>query len=242
MSRFYVPREAVKAKTIVISGEEAHHIIDVMRLKPSDAIVAFDGTGREYAGIISSIANKTAVVEILSVREPAAASLARITLIQAIPKKAKMDYIVEKATELGVAAVIPVFTERTIPAWDDKKKAACAARWRKIALEASKQCSRPDIPAVSEIRTFSEALKEASAGLALIAALTADAVGIKKAVSGFRGGSVAVAIGPEGDFTPHEVGEAVASGFKPVSLGPRVLKSDTAGLAVLAILDYELTK
>jgi 16S rRNA (uracil1498-N3)-methyltransferase len=243
VSRFYVPKESVKGKAIIITGEEAHHIIDVMRLKPSDAIVAFDGTGKEYAGLISSIANKSVVVDIVRVLEPKAGSVVRITLIQAIPKKAKMDYIVEKATELGAASIVPVFTERTIPDWDDEKRASCVRRWRKIALEASKQCSRSDIPAVSEIRSFSESLIDSSGcSLALIAALTDGTVGMRQAVAGFQGHSIAIAIGPEGDFTPREVKEARDAGFKPVNLGSRVLKSDTAGLAVLAILDYELTK
>jgi len=243
VSRFYVPKESIKAKTIVIDGEEAHHIIDVMRLKPSDGIFAFDGTGREYAGIIRSVNKKSVVIDIVRTIEPAAKTGVKITLIQAIPKKAKMDYIVEKATELGVSAVIPVFTQRTIPDWDDEKKASCAKRWRKIAMEASKQSSRTEIPAVSAIKEFSVSIKDAGGNdLALIATLAEGVVGLRDAIEDFKGRTIAVAIGPEGDFTPEEVKEAMAAGFKPVSLGSRVLKSDTAGLAVLAILDYELSK
>jgi len=243
VSRFYVPRESVNGNSIVISGEEAHHIIDVMRLKPSDAIVAFDGTGKEYAGLITSIKGKTVAIDVISTIDTPAGHGVRITLIQAITKKAKMDYIVEKATELGASAVAPVFTERTIPDWDGEKKASCAQRWRKIALEAAKQCSRSDMPSVAEIKDFSESLKGAGDyDLALIATLVDGVVGLKKAVVGFKGKSVAIAIGPEGDFTPEEVKQAMNAGFKPVSLGSRVLKSDTAGLAVLAILDYELSR
>lgn len=243
MSRFYVPKGSVHGKKIVISGEEAHHIIDVMRLKPSDAIVAFDGTGKEYAGLIASVAGKSVVVDIVRILEPAAVSGCAITLIQAIPKKAKMDYIVEKATELGVASIVPVFTDRTIPDWDDEKKASCVLRWRKIALEASKQCSRSDIPSVSAIKDFSRSIKDAPGyDLALIATLADGIIGLRKALEGFTGKNIAIAIGPEGDFTPEEVKLATDAGFKPVSLGSRVLKSDTAGLAALAILDYELSK
>ena len=243
MGRFYVPKESVKGNTIVIGGEEAHHIIDVMRLKPSDGIVAFDGTGREYAGVIRSVNKKSVVIDIVRTLEPAAKRSVNITLIQAIPKKAKMDYVVEKATELGASAVIPVFTQRTIPDWDDEKKVSCAERWRKIALEASKQSSRTEIPKVSSIKDFSGSIRDAAdCDLALIATLADGAVGLRNAIAGFKGHTIAVAIGPEGDFTPEEVKEAMAAGFKPVSLGPRVLKSDTAGLAVLAILDYELSK
>ena len=243
MSRFYVPKESVQGARIVIGGDEAHHIADVMRLKPSDKIVAFDGTGKEYDGVIKTIKAKSVVIEIIAERTPSAKRVAAITLIQAIPKKAKMDYIVEKATELGASAIVPVFTRRTIPEWDGPKRAAQAARWRKIALEASKQCARAEIPAISEIEDFIKVVKgPARYDLALIATLGDDTVKLGAALAGSGRKAVAIAIGPEGDFTPEEVEAARNSGFRPVSLGSRVLKSDTAGLAALAILDYELTR
>jgi 16S rRNA (uracil1498-N3)-methyltransferase len=242
VSRFYVPKDSVGEKTIVIGGEEAHHIIDVMRLKPSDFIKAFDGSGREYVGIIAAVKNKSVIVNIVRTIEPPSSAGVKITLIQAVPKKAKMDYIVEKATELGVSSLIPVFTGRTIPDWDEKKKASSVDRWRKIALESSKQCGRSEIPSIAELTDFSELLKKARVfDLALIATLIDGAVTLKTAVKGFTGKEIAVAIGPEGDFTPEEVALSRDAGFRAVTLGPRVLKSDTAGLAVLAILEYELT-
>ena len=242
MSRFYVTKESVLGDSIVIGGEEAHHIIDVMRIKPSDSIVAFDGSGREYAGLIEKIARRSVTVKILRTIEPSAPPGVGITLIQSLPKKAKMDYIVEKATELGAAAVVPVITERTIPDWDEDKRASCALRWRRIALEASKQCGRRDIPAVSGIAPFAAVLKAAGGyDLALIATLADGAAPLREALKGFSAGRIAVAIGPEGDFTPKEAELAREAGFRPVTLGSRVLKSDTAGLAVLAILEYELS-
>ncbi len=243
MSRFYVPPEAVNGDTITIRGEEARHITCVMRLKPSDGIVAFDGTGREYDGVIKAVKAKSVVIEIIAERAPSAGRGAAITLIQAIPKKSKMDYIVEKATELGVSAIVPVFTRRTIPEWDGPKRAAQAARWRKIAREASKQCARAEIPAVNEIDDFTKVVKgPARYDLALIATLGDDTVKLGDTLTGACAKTVAIAIGPEGDFTPEEVEASKKSGFRPVSLGSRVLKSDTAGLAALAIIDYELTR
>jgi 16S rRNA (uracil1498-N3)-methyltransferase len=153
-----------------------------------------------------------------------------------------MDYIVEKSTELGVSKIIPLVTDRTIPDWDERKKTASVERWRKIAMEAAKQCGRADIPEIDNIKSIAEIIAEAADyDLALIAALDDSAVKIKDALKGFAGGKVLIAIGPEGDFTPDEIKEAKGSGFKLVSLGSRVLKSDTAGLFVLAILDYEFT-
>ncbi|MFA5146318.1 MAG: 16S rRNA (uracil(1498)-N(3))-methyltransferase [Candidatus Omnitrophota bacterium] len=243
MGRFYVPPEAVKGKTVIISGREAHHIINVMRLKRSDGVVTFDGSGREYAGIIKDIRGKTVEVEIISTREPVRGTGLQVTLVQALPKKEKMDYIVEKGTELGVASIIPVMTERTIVDWDGPRRQGAVARWRKIATEAAKQCGRADIPLiadVTELKGFFNAPPERDAGI--IAALSEDAAPLKEVLGAYRSARrISVLIGPEGDFTPHEIKEAKDKKFRVVNLGPRVLKSDTAGLAVLAIIDYELS-
>jgi 16S rRNA (uracil1498-N3)-methyltransferase len=242
MSRFYASPQRIRGNIITIDGEEAHHILDVMRLKKLDKVTVFDGTGREYAGFIREIKRKALTVEIIQTRSLSSRDKSTITLIQAIPKKDKMDYIVEKATELGVGSIIPVFTARSIPDWDASKKARQEARWRKIGREAAKQCARSDIPDVKYITEFNDIIRDMSDyDLALIAALSDGSIMLKECLAGFKGGKVAVAIGPEGDFTPREIEDAKASGFKPVSLGKRVLKSDTAGLAVLAVLNYEFS-
>jgi len=233
---------AVDSSEIVISGREAHHILDVMRLKKSDEVTTFDGSGKEYRGFIKDVSRGRLTVEITDVRDGVSVKGARLSLIQAIPKKDKMDYIVEKATEIGVHSVIPVSCERAIPVWDSAKRKAHVERWRKIAREAAKQCGRADIPAVGDIKDFLIAVKdERSRGLRLIATLSGESLNIKDVVTGFKGKAVLVAIGPEGDFTPAEVAAAKNTGFKAVSLGENILKSDTAALAALAILNYELT-
>lgn len=243
MSRFYVPKEAVAGNKITITGDEAHHIKDVMRLKVSDPVVAFDGTGREYTGAISRIDPKSVVVDIIKTRESAGGKILSLTLIQAIPKKDKMDYIVEKATELGVSRIVPVMTERTIVDWDQKKRAASVERWKRISLAASKQCGRLDIPAIDEVDEFLPFLKKPSGhGLAMIAALCDDQVSLKDVIRGYVGTNVTIAIGPEGDFTQKEIDAARSQCYKVVSLGGRVLRSDTAGLAVLSILNYEFSE
>lgn len=242
MSRFYVPKESIRGNIITIRGQEAHHIIDVMRLKKLDKVVTFDGTGREYSGFIKDIKPRLVTVEVIQSRTPFGRETSRITLVQAIPKKDKMDYIVEKSTELGVHSIIPVVTRRTIPDWDESKRSSHVQRWRKLATEASKQCGRADIPQVEDIRPFSDCLEGlGDYDLALIAALDDAAVNLKEAIADFMGGKVIVAIGPEGDFAPDEVEQARKAGFRLVSLGSRVLKSDTAGLAVMAILNYEFS-
>jgi 16S rRNA (uracil1498-N3)-methyltransferase len=240
MSRFFVPRASVKGNTISVSGDEAHHIIDVMRLKVSDSVVTFDGTGKEYAGVIAKADKRSLVIEVKIVRESQQKSGPSVTVIQAIPKREKIEYFIEKATELGVSSVAPVLTARTIPDWSDEKKASHVERWRKLAREASKQCGRLDIPEISKITGFRDLLANMpKEGLKLIAALDDRAIPLKTALLNFNSGPVMIAIGPEGDFTPEEVKAAVDSGFRIVSLGPRVLKSDTAGLFVLSVIGNE---
>lgn len=241
MSRFYVPHDAIRGREILVSGQEAHHITGVMRLEKFDKVVTFDGTGKEYAGFIKDVRTGSLIIEIVEERVPAINEKIRISLIQAIPKREKMDYVVEKATELGVDVIVPVLTKRTIPKWDESKRGLQAERWRKIAREASKQCGRADIPEIEEIAVFSKWVKMrvVKYDLALIAALSDETRCLKDVLKDFCGDRVAVAVGPEGDFTEDEIGSAKDAGFKPVDLGPRVLKSDTAALAVLAIVKYE---
>ena len=264
MSRFYVNRESVKGNSIFISGKEAHHILDVMRLKISDEVVIFDGTGAEYVAVIKEVGQKSLSLGIIETRNPSHKEIYTTTLIQAIPKKEKMDYIVEKATELGVSCIIPVMTARTVPDWNEAKTASSAERWRKISLEAAKQCGRSDLPEIKPVTDFTGAVlsKFSTAptapvyDLKLIAALSDKAIKLKDALKGtvqsieersrrlnvgYVPKAIISAIGPEGDFTPEEIELAKKSGFKIVNLGQRVLKSDTAGLAVLAIINYEYT-
>lgn len=241
MSRFYVPKEAVKGEIILITGPEAHHIIDVMRLKRLDKVVAFDGTGAEYTGFIKDVKKKAVVMKVVETRLPPRVSKSKITLIQSIPKKDKMDYVVEKATELGAYSIMPIVTARTIVRWSREKKALAVDRWKRIAREASKQCGRPDITDIQEIKDYGDVIKTLTEyDLVLIATLAgADTIRMKDAIKDFKGGKIAVLIGPEGDFTPDEVARARKAFFKPVTLGSRVLKSDTAALAALAVLNYE---
>lgn len=243
MSRFFVPKDSVKGSTISVSGEEAHHIADVMRLAPGDRVVTFDGTGKEYSGVIRSVGKKELLIEITDTRSSAAPAGPRVTLIQSITKKEKIEYIIEKATELGVDSIVPVFTERTVPEWNTEKRSLHLSRWRKLATEASKQCGRIDIPGLCDIADFTDVARdEKLAGLKLIAALQNGSVALKKALSGSKDDRIYIAIGPEGDFTPAEIKTAVDSGFKLVSLGARVLKSDTAGLFALSAIGYEYSE
>ena len=244
MSRFYVPKENVKNGKIIIDGEEAHHVLDVMRLEDDDKVVVFDGTGNEYTGFIKDTDRKSKriVVEVVRTETPSLESTSEITLSQAIPKKNKMSYVVEKATELGVKRVIPLITERTIVRPD---KASCARkvqRWRKTATQSSKQCGRSDIPEITEITSYKD-MAESLDGydLVLFAHLAKETISIKEAITGFKAGKILLFIGPEGDFTPEEVKLLRKDNVRFISLGRRVLRSDTAGLFALSVLSYEFS-
>jgi 16S rRNA (uracil1498-N3)-methyltransferase len=244
MSRFYVSPEKVGKKDILIDGKEAHHILDVMRMQDGDKVVVFDGTGSEYIGFIKNADSSAGrlLVEIVRTEKPSSRRVPEITLAQALPKKGKMDYIVEKATELGVREVVPMISDRTIVRPDEAGCRKKVERWKKIVVEASKQCGRTDVPEVDTITDFSKMIDRMDRyDLVLFACLTDNTVPLKKSLEGFKSGKILVFIGPEGDFTPEEIKMADAQNCKFVSLGSRVLKSDTAGLALLSVLDYEFS-
>ena len=243
MSRFYVPKENVKENIIYIDGQEARHILNVMRLTGGDKVIVFDGTGKEYTGFIKEAKPTSLKVEIISTKSPKKENIPEITLVQAVPKKGKMDYIIEKATELGVHSIIPVLSERTIVKIKDEKIANRVSRWKKIASEAAKQCGRASIPEVGDVEKFYNVIDTIDKyDLSLMACLSYGTIPLKEAISDFETGKIIIFIGPEGDFTPDEIKMAENTSSRLISLGGRVLKSDTAGLYLLSVLNYEFSK
>lgn len=240
MSRFYVNPDSVKGNKINVPRKESHHIIDVMRLAEGDHVTVFDGTGREYDGKIESVRNKDVVINVSQVSTGAAKRQVEISLAQALPKQDRMDYIVQKATELGVREIIPVETERTIVRPAKEKSAHKIKRWCKIAVEAAKQCGRSDLPEIKETLRFGGLLEDFRRYDGVIMpCLTEKAVALKDAVSKLKDSrKILLMIGPEGDFTPAEIAKAEENGAVLVSLGGLVLRSDTAAVAALAVLNY----
>ncbi|MDP3789515.1 MAG: 16S rRNA (uracil(1498)-N(3))-methyltransferase [Candidatus Omnitrophota bacterium] len=240
MSRFYVSPESVKGKKIHIGKEESHHIIDVMRLAEGDDVTVFDGTGKEYSGKIESVKNKNVVINVSQVGTGAGKRPVEISLAQALPKKDKMDYIVQKATELGVREIIPVETERTIVRAPKDRVAHKTERWCKIAVEAAKQCGRSDLPDIKEPRRFNALVEDFRRYDGVIMpCLTDRTIPLKNAINKLKDAKkILLMIGPEGDFTPAEITRAEESGALLVSLGGLVLRSDTAAVATLAMLNY----
>jgi len=236
MRRFFIDKESIKANKVIIKDKEAHHIKDVIRLKQGDRLLGLDGTGKTYTLCIRKIgAIIEADIEKVSIQSTA---MPRILLACAMPKKGKIDYIIEKATELGVSDIVAMATERTIVKIDNKNRTAKQKRWERIVVEASKQCGRDRLPKVYEAMNFKEAVKLAE-GLdyktKILPCLCEGRTDIGEAISK-RYDNIAVFIGPEGDFSRNELKYAKEHGFKTVSLGPLVLKVDTACIFCISVI------
>lgn len=242
MAKFFVPPESVTGETALIKGKEAHHILDVLRLQKGDLIQTFDGTGKVYQAEIIQAKDKQVKLKINSVLAQKKIRSVNIALVQALPKKQKIEFIIEKCTELGVDLIIPAQTARTVVRLDQKKAGARHLRWRRIAEQAAQQSGRTTIPQIEKLKFWPEVLGLLSDfDLKLLACLSPQTKPLQQVLrSQNKIKKVALLIGPEGDFTPAEITQAQAAGCIAVSLGNNVLKTDTAAVAALAILNYEL--
>lgn len=245
MHRFHAPPESCRGDAIRLDGEEARHATQVLRLRTGDAATVLDGAGGEVRCVLAEATRRDVI---LTVKERIAHPMpaVAITLFQAIPKGKTMEWIVEKATELGAAAIVPVLTARTVVRVDEKDAATKRPRWERAAIEAVKQCGNPWLPRLAAPATLPEASALApDADLKLVASLEPSARRADGYLEEFRvrtgrqPRNIAVWIGPEGDFTPAEYAALAATGVRPLSLGGLVLRCETAAIAALAILLHE---
>ena len=242
MHRFYVAPEHWQSEAPLLTGPEAHHCRNVLRLEPGDKVVLFDGRGRELTAEISS--TDSSEVRLRKLHEAQTPPLrCQITLGQAIPKGKNMDLIVQKAVEIGAAEIAPILSDRTVVRLDDESAASKQSKWQTIAIEAAKQCGQNWLPRVHVPQTMSQFFQESRRfDLQLIGSLQSDAVHLNKilAEQAERPKSVLMLVGPEGDFTPAELSLARSHGCRPITLGPIVLRVETASIYCLSILSYEL--
>jgi len=237
--RFFISPGQITGQRIAVSGEDVRHIAAVLRMKIGDELLLCDGQGTEYQARIEQVSKNEIATEIVS-QSKQALLVPRITLGQGLPKSDKMDLIVQKATELGVARIVPLITERTIVKVKDEEKRI--TRWQKISREAAMQSNRPDIPVVENIRSLRDYLfsLDPGPGTLLLLPWEEGTEPIKKVLrSRHEVASVVVLIGPEGGFSAAEAGIARDKGFHPVSLGPNILRTETAAIAVLGMIGYE---
>jgi len=242
VSRFYVPNKCIKENHIFVNGDEAHHILNVMRLKKGDEIVAFDGTEKEYTGIIEKTEGSSVVIKIKETRENHNLKNYKVTLAQAIPKRDKMDYIIQKSTELGVDTIIPMITKRTIVKVKPDKISGKISRWETIAKEAAKQCGRTTIPVIDSPKHFKALLKSAGSYDLVLAFSVAHLKKrhLKDILHSFNGKKILILIGPEGGFDNTELEMARDARVDFASLGRNVLRCDTAAISAIAIVNYTL--
>ena len=246
MHRFYISPENWNPDALSLGGAEAHHVRDVLRMKRGDRAVLFNGRGREITAEIVDLAGDD--VRLRKLHEIETPLLrCRITLGQAIPKGKNMDLIVQKAVEIGAAEISPLISERTIVDLGSKEAEQKKAKWQQIAIEAAKQCGQNWLPQVQTPRKLKDFFLEAGAfDLRLIGSLQPDAIHLKKILSDYveqhrnRPKNVLMLVGPEGDFTPAELALAKSHGCLPITLGPIILRVETAAIYCLSILSYEL--
>ena len=243
MPRFFTDPSNIDGSEIKITGSDVNHIKNILRMRAGEEISVSDGAGKDYFGKIRSIDRDCVLIDIENSWDSYVELPAEITLFQGLPKADKMELIIQKAVELGACAIVPVITKRTIVRWDEKKQDKKLARWQGIAESAAKQSGRGIIPKVTAPVSFSAAL--AQAGFMEAAVIPYEkAEGMEAArekVRSMRGKkSIGVFIGPEGGFDTDEIEAAIKAGVCPITLGRRILRTETAGLTALSILMFEL--
>jgi 16S rRNA (uracil1498-N3)-methyltransferase len=243
MHRFYIPPQTWNIDSLTLDEAETHHAVDVLRMNPGDKAVVFNGRGTEATVEVAAITRKAVTFRKL-LQGKSAPIGCQITLAQAVPKGKNMDLIVQKAVELGAAAICPLLSERTVIQVEEDDAARKQQKWQTVAIEAAKQCGQNWLPRVDPPHSLKEFFSQpVRYDLMLIASLQPDALHLKTLLAetaGKKPKSVLVLVGPEGDFTPAEIALAKSHGCRPITLGPIVLRTETAAIYSLSVLSYEL--
>ncbi len=243
MHHFFVTPEQVKEGQVHIEGSDVNHIKNVLRMKSGEELQISDGNNKKYVCRIECLNSDEVIAKIVEEQDVDTELSSKLYLFQGLPKSDKMEFIIQKAVELGVYEIIPVATKRAVVKLDEKKASKKMERWNGIAEGGAKQSGRGIVPKVTDVMSWKEALDYARRlDVILIPYELADGMqGTKNVISCIQPGqSVGIFIGPEGGFETEEVAAAVAAGAKAVTLGKRILRTETAGLTTLSILMYHL--
>ena len=240
MRRFFVPPEVFADGCATISGDLFRHMVKVLRLKPGTGVLLADGRGTEFTGIIDSVGKENLVVTIQESRVAAPdAAVPRITLFQGLPKGDKLEFILQKTTELGVAEVIPFAAARSVSRIRKGEEAEKVVRWQRIVQEAARQSGRSSVPQVSLAGSMAEVVNMSGQAVKFLLWEGENVNRLKDTLAGLaKPEAIALIVGPEGGLTAEEAAIATDNGFIPVSLGPRIVRTETAGLAMMAILQF----
>jgi len=246
MHRFYLPREHEQDATLTLTGREAHHGLRVLRVRLGEKVMVLDGEGHCSLCEVENLSREAVQLRVLE-KTFIEATPYRITLAQAIPRGKVFDSIVQKATELGASRIVPLLTGRVVAQLNEGKVTGKAEHWRSVAIEAIKQCGSPWLPQIEApvlLRDF--IARREPFDLSFVAALQSNSRHPREWLKVFqethqrKPASFCVWIGPEGDFTSEEIEAAKSAGGLPITLGPLVLRSETAAIYCLSVLNYEL--
>jgi 16S rRNA (uracil1498-N3)-methyltransferase len=246
MHRFYIPPEHCSTPDLILTGSEAHHALHVLRVVAGERVTVLDGGGHEFQCMVRDY-DRDKVRLRVEEKHTVAPPSAQITLVQAIPKAKIIESIIQKATELGAARIVPLLTERVAARLDEGEGARKLSKWQLVAIEAIKQCGSPWLPRVeAPVIPAAFLSHKEHFDLPLIASLQGETHHPRTYFDAFRKAhgrnpiSICIWIGPEGDFTPVEVAAIKSSGALPITLGPLVLRTETAATYCLSIINYEL--
>ncbi len=231
---------------LVLAGREAHHASEVLRARRGEQVIVLDGAGREFLCEVSSVTPGEVALRV-AIANSIAPLPCQITLLQAVPKGKTFGVIVEKATELGAHRIVPILSERVVTQLDEENSAGKIGKWRQIAIESIKQCGSAWLPIIEAPVTPKEFLaRKERFELSLIASLQDDRRSPREVFQSFVSEqgrlpkTICIWVGPEGDFTPAEMSLIKSEGALPITLGPLVLRSETAAIYCLSVLNYEL--
>ena len=240
MARFFLPRKKIHDHHGTVDGQELEHLRKVLRFKRDDHITVFDDTGWEHDAVIRSLTVTRGEIEILSSHQARRESPLQITLGVGLTKGDKLDFVIEKATELGVNTIAPFSSAYAVPRLDERKIAARQSRWEKIALSAVKQSGRTVVPEVLPVRPFADLVRETRPEAVKLFFWEKEPEQSLRRLRESRGGvsAVLLLIGPEGGFSPDEAELAQAHGFESVWLGRRILRAETAALTALSLVQF----
>ena len=246
MHRFYLPEDQCRDSRLTLEGSEAHHGLHVLRLRTGERVAVLDGAGHELLCETRALKKDTVELEVLQ-KNSIPPLPYQLTLVQAIPKGKLIESIIQKATELGATRIVPLISERVVTQIDEEASADKLEKWRQVAVESIKQCGSPWLPQIDPPLTPKAFLARGELfDLPLIASLQSDSQHPREWFKRFvaekqrRPQSVCVWVGPEGDFTPAEMSSAKSAGTLPITLGRLVLRSETAAIYCLSVLNYEL--
>jgi len=239
MARFFLPRKNISDQRATVAGPELGHLRRVLRLGPGDPIVVFDDAGWEHEAVIRSLSAQAAEIEIVRSFQAERESPLELTLAVGLTKGEKMDFVVEKATELGVQAIAPFVSAYTVPKLDHHKIERRGERWQKIALAAAKQCGRTRIPEIFPLSDFEDLVEHTTGSLNLLFWEKEARQTLKQVhATDSDARSILLVIGPEGGFSDQEAGLAQRHEFKPIRLGRRILRAETAAVTAASLVQF----